>query len=278
MFIRLGKKVTAAGASVFGGGGGGGGGDAKFLGIFATPVALEAAKPQASQVIGTTAGVTSTETMWFINDSNVWVDSLIGFLGDMLKSVYDPTTVGSDAFSMGNMAETGLAKVLTGAERTGIAANTAARHAAVTLDADDKTQAALILTGQALQIKSDVYDYANATGITQGTGGTLNHTLTGTTNNFNPVDFLTYNYFIFDMSADRNFTGWEAPPAGVERIIKGVNVSDKKIKFKDNDGGSVAANRLRLKDYGDKDCKKGEPFAFRYIHSESRWFTEIRIG
>ena len=86
MFISLGKKVTAAGAAIFAGSGGGGG-DAKFLGVYATPVALEAAHPQASQVIGSTAGVTSTSTMWFINDSNVWTDSLIGFLGDMLKSV-----------------------------------------------------------------------------------------------------------------------------------------------------------------------------------------------
>ena len=44
--------------------------------------------------------------------------------GDMLASVYDPTTVSADAFSMGNMDETATAKVLTNLERLEIAANT----------------------------------------------------------------------------------------------------------------------------------------------------------
>lgn len=194
-------------------------GDAKYLGIFADSTALEAAFPAANQEKGSTATVSSTDTMWFVNSSNVWQDSEVGYAGDMLKSVYDPTNK-----------------------------------------------------------SADVYDYANATGVTQGTGGILTHTLTGTTDNFNPTNFLDYNYFIFDMTADRDFTGWEAPPAGVDRIIKGINVSNKKIKFKDNDPGSLEANRLSLKEYGDRDCKKGEFFAFRYVHSKSRWYPEARIG
>ncbi|MCK5616509.1 hypothetical protein KAR91_82365 [Candidatus Pacearchaeota archaeon] len=191
-------------------------GDAKYIGVYADLTALQTAHPTA--VDGSTATVTIPNGNIFYYDSG-WADSGSGFLGDMLKSVYDPTN------------------------------------------------------------KSvDVYDYANATGVTQGTGGILTHTLTGTTDNFNPTNFLTYNYFIFDMTADRDFTGWEAPPAGVERIIRGVNVSDKKIKFKNNDSGSSAGNRLMLRDKADKDCKKGEPFGFRYLHSQSIWVTEIRIG
>jgi len=38
--------------------------------------------------------------------------------GDMLAATYDPGGVAADAFSMGNMAETAGAKVLSGAERT----------------------------------------------------------------------------------------------------------------------------------------------------------------
>mgnify|MGYP006971712805 CR=1 FL=1 len=48
--------------------------------------------------------------------------------GDMLASVYDPTGVVGDAFDMGNMAEDTDAKVMTAAERSGISANTSARH------------------------------------------------------------------------------------------------------------------------------------------------------
>jgi len=44
--------------------------------------------------------------------------------GDMVKSVYDPTSVESDAFDMDNMVESATSKVLTDTERTNIANNT----------------------------------------------------------------------------------------------------------------------------------------------------------
>lgn len=43
--------------------------------------------------------------------------------GDMTKAIYDPTLVEADAFSMGNMVETGTEKILTDAERTAIGTN-----------------------------------------------------------------------------------------------------------------------------------------------------------
>lgn len=45
--------------------------------------------------------------------------------GDMEKSVYDPTTIEGDAFSMANMVETALRKILTDLERTAISNNSA---------------------------------------------------------------------------------------------------------------------------------------------------------
>jgi len=92
-----------------------------FLGIFNDPTALEAAYPAATTQKGSTASVLSTETLWFVNDTPLWEDSLVGYLGDMLKSMYDPTLVEGDAFSMGNMVETALAKVFTDAERIKLA-------------------------------------------------------------------------------------------------------------------------------------------------------------
>lgn len=53
----------------------------------------------------------------------VEVDALAGG-GDMLASLYDPTSVDGDAFDMDNMAETVTSKVMTGAERTAISTNT----------------------------------------------------------------------------------------------------------------------------------------------------------
>ncbi|QVQ37788.1 hypothetical protein KHQ08_07140 [Pseudochrobactrum algeriensis] len=49
----------------------------------------------------------------------VWVDPSGG--GDMFRATYDPTNKAADAFSMGNMAETTAAKVMTAAERTKLA-------------------------------------------------------------------------------------------------------------------------------------------------------------
>ena len=42
-------------------------------------------------------------------------------LGDMTKAVFDPTGVNGDAFSMGNMIETPIAKIMTNAERNKLA-------------------------------------------------------------------------------------------------------------------------------------------------------------
>lgn len=124
-------------------------------------------------------------------------------------------------------------------------------------------------------VEADAFDYGNAIGITQITGTSTSYTATGTVDDY---DMGTSNYLYVDMSSDEDWTGFVAPPAGVDRIIRGVNVSDKKIKFQNNDSGSAAANRLLLKEYANKDCKKGEPFAFKYDHISDRWRPFVRIG
>lgn len=64
----------------------------------------------------------SGSSLDFLNAEGDYIPVLGG--GGMLASVYDPTTVSADAFSMGNMYETAAAKVLTNLERLEIAANT----------------------------------------------------------------------------------------------------------------------------------------------------------
>jgi len=58
-----------------------------------------------------------TDSVWFY-DGAAWVNTGNTSTGDMLKAVYDPTSVSGDAFSMGNMVETASEKVFTLAERT----------------------------------------------------------------------------------------------------------------------------------------------------------------
>ena len=53
----------------------------------------------------------------FLRDDMSWQTITTG-IGDMLKSVYDPTNKNADAFSMDNMVEGSVTKILTAAERT----------------------------------------------------------------------------------------------------------------------------------------------------------------
>lgn len=90
----------------------------RYLGVFADLAALQTAHPAGVQ--GDTATVTSPNgNMFYWNTGTVaWEDSGTGYVGDMLSSVYDPSAIGSDAFSMGNMIETVTKKVLLDTERT----------------------------------------------------------------------------------------------------------------------------------------------------------------
>ncbi len=122
-------------------------------------------------------------------------------------------------------------------------------------------------------VGADVYDYANALGITQVTGTIVRVNVTADEDNYNPAGFGTTNLLELNPTgADRDITGFVAPAVGVARIITIVNISDdKKIKFKNNDSSSSAANRLLLKDDGDKDLKKQNGCRFYYDHTDSRW-------
>lgn len=122
-------------------------------------------------------------------------------------------------------------------------------------------------------VGADVYDYANALGITQVTGAIVRVNVTTDEDNYNPAGFGTTNLLELNPgSSDRDITGFVAPAAGVSRIITIVNISStKKIKFKNNDSSSLAANRLLLRDNGDKDLKKQDSCRFYYDQTSSRW-------
>ncbi|MCS5550253.1 MAG: hypothetical protein NZ811_01920 [Gammaproteobacteria bacterium] len=143
-------------------------------------------------------------------------------LGDMLKSIYDPTNVNADAF-----------------------------------------------------------DYANAIGITQITDNIITpSTLNSDQDDYNPTGFSTCNMIRQQINGDRVITGFEAPPVGVNRVFAINNLStSSSIKFKNNDSGSSAANRLLLRDDGpDKSIKENETAIFWYDHTSSRYRPYNRIG
>ena len=97
---------------------------------------------------------------------------------------------------------------------------------------------------------------------------------------YNPTGFSTCNMIRQDINGDRVITGFVAPAAGVNRIFAITNLSTSdNIKFKNNDSGSSAANRLLLRDNGpDKSIKENETAVFWYDHISSRYRPYNRIG
>lgn len=129
---------------------------------------------------------------------------------------------------------------------------------------------------------NDVYDYANALGVTQITGTIITPaTLTATTDDYNPTGFATCNMIRQDIDANnRQITGFVAPSAGVNRIIRinNINTSGFDLRFQHNDAGSAVANRLLLRDDANKTIKPNETAIFWYDHTSSRWRAYNRIG
>jgi len=78
------------------------------------------------------AGTTDTYTVWGDVGETINLGTFTVYngtngvgSGDMLTATYDPTAVSGDAFAMDNMVEGTLTKVMTAAERSAIAANSA---------------------------------------------------------------------------------------------------------------------------------------------------------
>ena len=130
-------------------------------------------------------------------------------------------------------------------------------------------------------IEADAFDYANAIGITQITDNIITpSTLNSDQDDYAPTDFATCNMIRQQINGDRTITGFEAPPAGVNRIFAITNIStSNNIKFKNNASSSSAANRLLLRDNGpDKSLKENETGIFWYDHTSSRYRVYNRIG
>jgi len=131
-------------------------------------------------------------------------------------------------------------------------------------------------------INGSAFDKANEVGIEQITGTILAAPqLTATADDYNPTGFATSNMVCVDIDANnREITGLAAPAAGVNRIVHlcNVNTSGFDLKFKNNNAGSSAVNRLLMRDNFDKAIKPNETAAFWYDHSVSRWRPYNRIG
>jgi len=127
------------------------------------------------------------------------------------------------------------------------------------------------------QVSVEIGNYAHSSGITQMPDSQiLRYTETGgAAVEFHDFDPGSANaLFLNPGTQDRDFTGIVAPASGVNRIIFIVNTgTNKKLKFKDNDNGSVASNRFLLPDGADFDLVKKGSVQFVYDHNVNRWVS-----
>lgn len=124
----------------------------RYLGVFADLATLETAHPTATTGDTATVTIPNGNMFYWKYPPGGWEDSGTGYVGDMLKSMYDPSAVNADAFSMGNMSETATEKILTDTERTTLSNQSGANSGDITLNTDDTTQQSLNLSGQELQV------------------------------------------------------------------------------------------------------------------------------
>jgi len=106
-------------------------------------------------------------------------------------------------------------------------------------------------------------------------------TLTATASDYAPTDWLIADLFRQDVDINnRIISGLQAPPAGENRIVglNNINASGLDIRFAHESGGSLAVNRLLMRDGAQKSLKPNETAWFWYDHTSLRWRPFNRIG
>lgn len=244
-----------------------------YRGVFATLAALQAAFPVGAT--GDTATVTDPDGNLFYWDGAAWTDTGTGFLGDMLKAVYDPTAVNGDTFSMGNMFETSTKKVFTDTERDRVAT---AIHTDIAGEIAGITTKSSIVSDDLLVIE-DSEDSNNKKKVTVGDLAQSlpvqeADTLTGTVNNYALSDIDAVNIVRFMLTGDVIFTGVVAPSPARSKLLLIENADDSDVlKIQHDDGGSLAANRILCPDNTEYVIKKNGAVTISYDPVSSRWRT-----
>ena len=126
------------------------------------------------------------------------------------------------------------------------------------------------------------FDRADLVGVEQITGPIITPPiLLGNVDDYNPTGFGTCNLIRQEIDSNNlQISGFLAPSAGLNRIVYITNISGagNDLKFMHNNAGSLAANRILLRDNGDRTIRPNETAAFYYDHVQTRWISFNRIG
>lgn len=105
--------------------------------------------------------------------------------------------------------------------------------------------------------------------------------ITNDVDDYNPTGFSTCIMIRQSISSNgKAITGFLAPSVGVNRVISINNISSsgRDLKFLHNDSNSSAANRILMRDNGDRTIRPNETAIFWYDHTSSRWRPFNRMG
>jgi len=238
-----------------------------FKGLFANASARNSAVPTPAS--GFYVLQSDTNTVWYYNGSS-WINTGSASLGDMLKSIYDPTSKNADAFSMDSMTETSTKKVLTAAERASITAGVIvgdAKFGYMTADhlgwyiLDGRAVSALSATAQAaaatlgwttnIPTTRGMYPLAASPAIASGTFGGSNTiarsalpnvTLTGATGNESTTHTHITNSYTLSGVANAAYATSTTYPNVIAFAASKVVVSDNGAAL----GGTTANSYLAL--------------------------------
>ena len=103
-------------------------------------------------------------------------------------------------------------------------------------------------------------------------------TLTGDVDNYNPTGLFDSMVRVNPDADNHEISGFQAPPAGVNQIIYLNNISNFDLKIMNDNSGSIAANRVLIRDGNNKNVKPNETFSFWYDHISQRWRAYNRVG
>ena len=93
--------------------------------------------------------------------------------------------------------------------------------------------------------------------------------ITGHQNDYNPVGLQETILILLNSSGNFSVTGLQKPVPDGTRVIYIFNIGANNIVFKDNDAGSLAANRILLG--ANKTVQNGEGLILIYDNISQRW-------
>ncbi len=225
----------------------------RYLGVFADLTTLQTAYPTGK--IGDTATVTSPNGNMFYWNVTVWSDSGTGYVGDMLESVYDPTSVHGDAFSMDSMVEGANTKILTPTERTTIGSQSGT-------NTGDQDLSGLAAKNNVLELDNTTaftpdadYEPSTKKYVDDNAGTAVNYMAHNAVSHIDGLDVSPLSPFgvlYITQSADKELKSLSGGSNG--DVIHLIHDSTKRLKVKHDNGSSQKIKTPNCVDANISDC------------------------